>query len=224
MSSIIAQNSPGPIRPCLARTQQVVDALRFGGQTVGQTEGVGEPPGGIDGDDHRLAPAAGRFEPEHGGGRRLADATRAAADDDGGRVEHRLHGWTDAPIVRCTSPGDRLGDRWRRSGRIADEMVGQLVDVVRPEAGDSRSGSSTIGSGRLSIRRWRSASCISCGPGESRRHRPAARAWSRSSDRTAAAVVVTIGERPDVDAVDDDRTRAGRRPGPRARTPSRSPR
>jgi hypothetical protein len=49
---------------------------------LAQTERLGQPAGGIDGQHDRLAPGLGGPQRERGRGRRLADPAGAAADDD----------------------------------------------------------------------------------------------------------------------------------------------
>ena len=86
-------------------------------------------------------PGAGRLEGEHRGGRRLADAARAAADDDAALVRPARASAGRSPVVT------------RRSGRervdLGEQPVGQHVELGRTELGGEQERQAELGEREL---------------------------------------------------------------------------
>ena len=98
VSSIIAHSSPEP-----AGSGRAI-SLRLGAEAVGETERVGQAAGRVDRHDDGTQAAAGRLQPDHGGGRRLADASGAAAHDDLGALEHVIE--HERHVIRHSDAGE----------------------------------------------------------------------------------------------------------------------
>ena len=153
-----------------------------------QAERVGEPAGGVDGDDDRSTASAGRFEADHRSGGRLADAPGAAAHDHRRRV--------DQVVGRPDGHG--------RPSRASTPASASMSLGASPAT--SLAGSSTCASGSCSVSR-----AISCASIDRRDRRNAAAAASAtavdgSRPRHARSDRCLVGEvDADVDAVHHDR-------------------
>ena len=114
---------------------------------LGEAHRLGEPPGGVDGEDDDLAPLLRRAQSESGGRGGLADPAGAAAHDDVGmpvgeqRVDVQPRGSRGGPRAH---PGDlRRSSRARRAGR---RTRGRSTSRHRP--GSSAAGTSAARAGR----------------------------------------------------------------------------
>ncbi len=135
MSSIIASRLPPalPGRRCpVDRPRGVVELL--------DPHRLRQPSGRVDGEHDDLAAALGGAERQRGRGRGLADATRAAADDDPGRrvVEQRVDVQRRAPAGgdgRPAGPTRRAGGFVGGHARPwALSSAGQLVEPAEVDA------------------------------------------------------------------------------------------
>ena len=107
-----------------------------------EAQGVGQPPGRVDGDDGGSAAPPGRLHGEDGGGRRLADAAGAAADDD--RRPCRRGSSSGTAVLRA-SPRHRPR---ARSIPSRQERAASRSSSSGPRSASNRNGRCSWGSGQ----------------------------------------------------------------------------
>ena len=146
VSSISAHSSPGQSPSILAgRAGEALEA-----------EGVGQPLGRVDRDDHGPPAGPGRLERQHGGGGGLADAAGAAAHEDAALLDELAEATAGAltrppggaSISREEPIGQQLelgradlgGEHERQAELRQRELLGQAGDLLRPAGRCGRPG------------------------------------------------------------------------------------
>ena len=182
-----------------------------------EPERVGEPLGGVDRDDARVAAPARAFEREHRRGRGLADAAGAAAE-----------------TTSCRRRRARRSMRFVTAASIPRvERVGEHVDLRRADVGGEEERQLDLRQRQPFARAVRSARAAARAARRGTRprargRRPRVRRRSGRTPRASSSIARPDRPTPAPGAARSTRSRpparARRRPGPRSRTRCRRPR